>query len=165
MLDTQTIIVLYVLYCMQIHASACQSFDSVIVRSQYSSQASNLLSLVAMEPHTVSIARRAMEPRHILHSALTCPPSANAWRLKSRHPFVPAAQQLISLSVNNNIRAADWGITNGMRNGRITLRTFIPDTGTHPPGITFPRTAWVRLNRLRTDVGRFRSCMASSAAW
>ena len=41
---------------------------------------------------TLSLARRAMEPRHLLHAALTCPPSANARCLKSRHQFVRAAQ-------------------------------------------------------------------------
>ena len=55
---------------------------------------------------TLSSARHAMEPGHLLHSALTRAYSGNAWRLKSRHLFVPAAQQLISLSDNNNIRAA-----------------------------------------------------------
>jgi len=45
---------------------------------------------------------------------------------------------------------------------------FIPDTG-QPPGMTLPRRAWVRLNRLCSSVGRFASClykrgMASSAS-
>jgi len=60
-------------------------------------------------------------PGHLLHSTLTRPSSANAQRLKSRHPFVPAAQQLISLSDNSNIRAAHCGrITSGTRSGRTT---------------------------------------------
>jgi len=54
----------------------------------------------------LSLIRRALEPGHLLHSALTCPSSATAGSLKSRHSFVPVAQQLISLSDNNNIRAA-----------------------------------------------------------
>jgi len=38
----------------------------------------------------LSLARRAMEPGHLLYSTLNCPPRANALHLKSRHPFVPA---------------------------------------------------------------------------
>ena len=49
------------------------------------------------------------------------------------------------------------------------LRAFVPDTGTNSPGIALSRTAWVRINRLRSDVGRSRFYlhkwgMASSAA-
>jgi len=57
---------------------------------------------------TLSLGRRTTEPGHLLHSALTRPSGAAARRLKSRHPFVPAAQQLINFSDNNNIRAAQW---------------------------------------------------------
>jgi len=38
-------------------------------------------------------------------------------------------------------------------------RYFHADTGTHRPGMTLPRTTWVRLNRLRIGVGRFCSCL------
>jgi len=71
--------------------------------------ADNLPTLAGIQPAelrrsgaTLSLARRAMEHGHLLHSALTRPSSANARRLKSRHPFV------ISSSDNNNIRAAQW---------------------------------------------------------
>jgi len=75
--------------------------------------ADNLLIFTAIQPAelrrngaTLSLVRRVMEPGHLLCSALTCPPVANARRLKSRHPFVSAAQQLISSPDINNIRAA-----------------------------------------------------------
>ena len=72
-----------------------------------------------------------MEPGHLLHSALTCPPSANARRLKSAHPLEAAAQQLISSSDNNNILAAFWADHrwNAEWLDKITrLCSFIPDT-------------------------------------
>jgi len=74
--------------------------------------AGNLPILAGIQPTelrrkgaTLSLARRAVEPGHLLHTVLTRPQSTNALPLKSRHPFVPAAQHLISSS-DNNIRAA-----------------------------------------------------------
>jgi len=83
---------------------------------------------------TLSLGCRAMEPGHLLYSALTCPSSADARRLKSRHPFVPAAQQLISFSNNNNIHATQWAdLQRNMEwaDNPTRLRTLIPDTSTH----------------------------------
>ena len=57
---------------------------------------------------TLSLALRAMEPGHLLHSALISLSSGKARRLKPRHPFVSAAQQLIISSDNKNRIAALW---------------------------------------------------------
>jgi len=107
-----------------------------------------------------------MESGNLLHSALTRPPSANAKRLKSRHPFVPAAQQFISSFDNTNIRAAQWvdhrwnaeWTDNPTRFRQDSENAFSSPTR-HPPGMTLPRRAWVRFNHLRTGVGRFHSCL------
>jgi len=85
---------------------------------------------------TLSLGRRAMEPRHLLHSALTRPSSAAAQRLKSRHPFVTAAQQLNSFSDSNNMRAAQWADYQWnveWADNPIRLRTLIPDPVPTPP--------------------------------
>jgi len=86
--------------------------------------------------------------------------------------FVPAAQQLIRSYDDNNGIVAMW--TDHRWNSEwlentTRLRTFIPDIGTHTPRLALPRIVRVRSNRLRTGVGRFRSClhkwgMAPSAA-
>jgi len=119
-----------------------------------------------------TLAHRAVEPAHLLHSALTYPSSANAWHLKSRHQFVPDAKQLISLSHNNNIHAVHWEDHQWnveWADSPTRLYIFIHDTGKYSPGVTLPRRAWVQLNHHRTSVGRFGSClykwgMASSPA-
>jgi len=104
--------------------------------------ADNLPTLSGIQPAELrrngaplSLARRAMEPGHLLHSALTRPSSANTRHIKSRHPFVPAAQHLISSSENNNICATQWADHQWnveWADNPTRLRIFIPDTGIHP---------------------------------
>jgi len=125
-------------------------------------QADNLSILTGIQPAelrhrgaTLSLGRCDMEPGHLLHSSLTRPSRAAARHLKSRHQFVLVAQQLISFSDNNNIRAAQWADHQWnaeWADNPTRLRTSIPDTGTHTPRMTLPRRAWVQLNCLRKDV-------------
>jgi len=98
---------------------------------------------------------------------------ATARRLKSRHPFVPTAQQIISLSDNSNICAAHWADhpwNVEWADNLTRLRTFVPITTTCLRNES-PKNSLglVRLNHLSTGVGRFRFCLykwgvASSAA-
>ena len=137
-----------------------------------STPADNLPSLTGIQPTehrrngaTLSLARRAMEPGHLFHSALTRPSSANARRLKSIHPLYPPH------NISSYVRCSGR-ITNENRSRRTTPQDSVfssPTPAPIHPGMTLPRRAWVRLNRLRTGVGRFCSClyewgMASSAA-
>ena len=110
---------------------------------------------------TLRLARRALEPNHLLHSKVMSQPPGTP-RLKSRRPFVPAAQELLKILDSLEISAARWTDHTWNLEWQSTssrLHGFIPDAGPRPPGISLPRAAWVRLNRLRTGVGRFRSSM------
>jgi len=109
----------------QPHRSAINDALRIVTRHLRPTPADNLSILAGIQPAelrrngaTLPLVRRAMEPGHLLHWALTCPSSANTRFLKSRHPLVPAVRHLISSSDNNNIRAASGRITHGVHSGR-----------------------------------------------
>jgi len=102
---------------------------------------------------TLSPARRAMDPEHLLHEQLLFTPTTHQREVISRHNFVPAALEVLKNLDKSNTTAAFW--TNHMWNiewqkNTSHLHTFIPSPGPSPPGMTLPRSSWVRLNRLRT---------------
>ena len=105
--------------------------------------------------------RSSLNPGHILHGQLTEPQAASKKRLKSRHQFAPAARKLLHKS-ELGIRAAQW--TNltwdtEYSKSRAALCVYILKVITRPIGMSLTETAWVKLNRLRTGVGRFCSSM------
>ena len=112
---------------------------------------------------TLSLAYRgSLDPDHILHALLSGSSDTGQVRLRSRRPFVPAARNLLDNLARLGIRASEW--TNHKWNAKYCenasrLHTFVPETSVRPVGMGLPRAAWVRLNRLRTDIGRFYSSM------
>ena len=104
----------------------------------------------------------ALDPDHILYGLLSGSSDTRQVRLRSRRPFVPAARNLLDNLVRFGIRAFEW--TNHKWNAEYyenvsRLRAFVPRTGARPVGMGLPRAAWVKLNRLRTGVGRFHSSL------
>jgi len=114
----------------------------------------------------LSPARRVLGPAHLLHSApaLTLSPGGNARLFKLRHPFVPATQQFISSSDNNNNKSAgvwaDHRWNAKWLDNTTRVCTSIPDIGTHPPGMALPRKRGSGL----TTSGLQKLDMATSAA-
>ena len=106
--------------------------------------------------------RRSLDPDHILYGLLSGFSDTRQVRLKSRRPFVPGARSLldnlarlgIHVSKSTNHKWKKEYCEDASR-----LRAFVPKTGVRPVEMDLPRAAWVKLNRLRTDVGRFHSSM------
>ena len=112
---------------------------------------------------TLSLAHReSLDPDHILHGLLSGSSDTRQVRLRSRRPFVPAARNLLDNLARLGIRASEWTNhkwkTEYCENAS-RLRAYVPGTGARPVGMGLPRAAWVKLNRLRTGVGRFHSSM------
>ena len=83
-------------------------------------------------------------------------------RLKSRHSFVLAARKLLDSLSEMDVRAAQWTNTKWDMEysaNALSLHAFIPKANSRPLGMGLPRAAWVKLNRLRSGVGRFCSSM------
>ena len=112
---------------------------------------------------TLSLAHGgSLDPDYILHGLLSGSSDNRQVRLRSRRPFVPGAQNLLDNLARLGIRASvstnhKWKTEYCENASR--LRAFVPRTGARPVGMGLPQAAWVKLNRLRTGVGRFQLSM------
>ena len=76
--------------------------------------------------------------------------------------FCHITAELSSEAYNHGISAANWAYYKWdvkWKSDTTRLRSYIPNTGSHVIGASLPRQAWVRLNRLRTGVGLFKSTL------
>ena len=106
--------------------------------------------------------RGSLDPDNILYGLLSGSSGARKERLRSRRPFVPAVRNLLDSLAGLGIRASEW--TNYKWSAEYCentsrLHVIIPSTGARPVGMNLSRTAWVKINRLRTGVGRFHLSM------
>jgi len=133
----------------------------IVTGSLHPTPVDNLLILADIQPAelrhkgaTLSLARYTMEPGHLLHAVLTMHwvGRHSIWNrvthLHSSHNSSSAHLATTYVQHTDHRCNAEW-VDNTTR-----LCTFIPDTGTHPPGMILPRTAWVQLNCLCTNVVR-----------
>ena len=83
-------------------------------------------------------------------------------RLKSRHRFVPAARKLLHNLSELGICTAQWTKLKWdtkYSKSILALGVYVPRVSTRPFGISWTKTAWVKLNCLPTGVKRFGSSL------
>ena len=105
---------------------------------------------------TLSLARQSLEPGHTLHNYFNRPLTKR--RLKSRKPFVIEAQGLQAQNTDAPIWIHNTWKENWTKNIS-RFHSFVTVVRPLPAGHELSRSAWVRLNRLRTGIGRFGSLM------
>ena len=82
--------------------------------------------------------------------------------LRSRRPFVPVAWKLLDSLSEHDIRVKQWTKlkwNTDYLESTSRVRAFISRVSSRPLGTSLLRTSLVRLNRLRTGLGRFHSSM------
>ena len=91
---------------------------------------------------TLSLAHcGSLDPNHILHGLLSGSSDTRQVRLRSRHPFMPAAQNLLDNLAKLGIHASEWTNhkwkTEYCENAS-RLRAFVPEAGSRPVGWAYP---------------------------
>ena len=94
---------------------------------------------------TLSLAYRgSLDPHHILYGLLNGSLDTRQVRLRSRHPFVAGARNLLNNLARLGIRASEWKNnkwkTEYCENAS-RLRAFVPETAARPVGMGLPRAA------------------------
>ena len=82
---------------------------------------------------------------------------------RDTHLYPPHNTSSVFLTTTTTYVRRSGRVINGTWSGRTTPQDsalqFQTPVHTHTHGMILPRRAWVRLNRLRTCVGRFDSCL------
>ena len=94
------------------------------------------------------LARRAQEPEDLLYERFLSSFRGQLRQLKSRHPFVPAALELLNNPVQLGTTVAQWAEYKSRmewRENAFRIHTFIKDTSLTSTGISLPKPGWSRL--------------------
>ena len=81
----------------------------------------------------------AQEPEYLLCERVLSLLGRQLWQLKSRHPFVPAALELLNNLTQSGTNVAEYKGSMKWQENAFRLHTFIKDVGPTPIRISFSR--------------------------